>query len=53
MCDIYLKVLDSNDLCKFNNILIHKITEEHSLAVRNDHMQVDIIIMEFFSYEMI
>ena len=28
ICDIYLSVLDSNGLCKFNNIFIHKITED-------------------------
>ena len=50
ICDIYLSMLDSKGLCKFNNIFIYKITEDiHSVAVsqrRNDHMQVYIIIME-------
>ena len=28
ICDIYLSILDFNDLCKFNNIFINKIIEE-------------------------
>ena len=28
MCDIYLRILDFNGLCKFSNIFINKITED-------------------------
>ena len=28
ICDIYLSMMDSNGLCKFNNIFIYKITED-------------------------
>ena len=48
ICGIYLSMMQSNGLCKLNNIYLEDY-RRHSVTVtqrRNDHMQVHIIIME-------